>query len=87
MSDLPGKYDPNFPYPPVYDASEPQPDPAWEYLDVYGRSRIIQEQIEHLMTFLKMEPAEYQNPNVDQVIREHLQQITAQSNQILNSLS
>jgi len=81
------KYDPNFAYPPVYDATEPQLDPDWEYLDVYGRSRIIQEQIEHLMTFLKMEPAEYQNPNVDQVIREHLQQITAQSNQILNSLS
>jgi len=81
------KYDPNFAYPPVYDATEPQLDPDWEYLDVYGRSRIIQEQIEHLMTFLQMEPAEYKNPNVDQVIREHLQQITAQSNQILNSLS
>ena len=83
MNDLPGKYDPNFPYPPVYDASEPQPDPAWEYAEIWGRLKSIQLQAQHLETFLKMDAAEYKNPNVDQVVREHLQQIAAQNNAIM----
>lgn len=85
MSDLPEQYDPNFPYPPVYEAGE-EPDPNWEYGDIVGRSKLIQKQIDNLLTFLELDVTRYKNPNVDQTVREHLQQIIAQSKEIMASL-
>lgn len=86
MSTQPEKYDPDFPYPPLVDGSYPFFDPAWDYAEVWGRLQSIQRQVEHLQTFLQLDAAEHGNPAVDQTIREHLRQVTAQSNAIMGLL-
>ncbi|MBN8564755.1 MAG: hypothetical protein J0L70_29925 [Leptolyngbya sp. UWPOB_LEPTO1] len=85
MSDLLEQYDPNFPYSPVYEAGE-EPEQSWEYGDVFGRSKLIQKQIDNLLAFLELDVTKYKNPSVDQTVREHLQQIIAQSKEIMASL-
>lgn len=82
MNDFPEKYDPNFPYPPVFDGSETFPDPAWDYTEIWGRIRSIKLQVENLEVFLQLDAAKYANPAVNQTIREHIQQIDAQSHAI-----
>jgi hypothetical protein len=83
---LPESYDPNYPYMPIFDGSEALPDPAWDYYEVWVHAIALRQEADRLMaTFIHPE-SDAQTPKTDQVLRDHMRQIAAQTNEILRIL-
>jgi hypothetical protein len=85
MNNFPDSYDPDYPYPPILDG-EAMPDPSWEYYQVWTHSFALLQTATHLMSHFDNAEAEERHPKVDQAVRDHIRQITAQSRKVMELL-
>jgi hypothetical protein len=80
---LPEQYNPDHPYPLIVDGSESLPDPSWDYTQIYYRSVALRREVEALFKTLEVDDG---IPEVDQAIRDHLRQMSAQINAAMGEL-